>query len=350
MTTRARPASLLPALLLITLSLPAPPAAAQYDKKPNQQQKKVQPELPKAVVVRFQSAQRQRVMGQDLMVVAGIDALTGRPWQFAVENEQPQDRSKVAKYDPRPAVADAVKAARPGDYLRVEPRVWKDAKIPWADRAVAYAPADHEEEPNVYVFDGAYKETVGGTDGFKVELTKFARPIDAYVQMVPGDGKTTVPDPAIVRAAEAAKRKDPVEATLVQKGGVLVVTSLDPYQPPRQAKFTKVAEADVGGQKGQAVELDEGGKALTLPLPGKVVNKKWVTDPAALADARKLKAGAAVVFRTRDVDGTAFVRQIAAAPKEPAKEKEAAAKPARGGRTRDEGKAMEKEGAKGKEK
>jgi hypothetical protein len=274
------------------------------------------------VVIRFESAQKQRVGGTEVMVLSGLDPVSGRPRQFPVENRPPQDKSKLAKYDPNPRVADAVKDAKPGDLIKVDLKAGTgyNANTVWAEKADKYDPAEHEDEPNTFVFYESFKDTVDGVDVYKVTLTKFGTFYNCLAPMVPAeDGKGKVPDPQVMAAADGIKRKSVIEATVAPQGSGYVVTSLDAYQAPKPGKFTKLADADVNGQKGQAVELQEDGQTKTLLVPGKTLNKKWVSDAAVLAEARKVKPGMAVLFRTREVDGKTYVRQIVAAPKEPTK-------------------------------
>jgi hypothetical protein len=296
------------------------------------------PPKPEPVVIRFQAAQRQRLSGNDVMVITGTEVLTGQPRQFGVENEAPQDKNKPATFKPKEYVAAAVKDMKPGDYLRVEPKTVNNYNnVLWADKAEAYVPAEHEEEPNVYVWDSSFKAVVNKQDVYQIDLTKFGKRFECYAQMVPAEkGKDMVADPAIVDAADAIekayrefqgksrdKKKFPVEVTITGQAPALFVTSLNFYQAPIRGTFTKLSEADVNGQKGQAVEVDQDGKAVTLLVPGKMVGKKWVTDPQLLAEAKRLKAGVAIVYRTREAEGKSYLRQLALAPKDTTKKETA---------------------------
>jgi hypothetical protein len=121
------------------------------------------------------------------------------------------------------------------------------------------------------------------------------------------------------RSGGDAKKRQLVEATVSQKGGGTFVTRIAEFQPPKSGTFGKVVDADVDGNKGQAVELEHEGQKLTLAIPGKLSGTRWVTDADLLADAKRLKAGAPVVFKTREDGDKSYVRQIGPAPKESAK-------------------------------
>jgi hypothetical protein len=296
------------------------------------------PPKPEPVVVKFMGAQRARLGGYDVMVIAGTEVLTGKQRQFGVENDAPQDKNKPTTFSPKAYVADVVKGLKPGDYLKVESKLTGKDSVYWADKVETYIPAEHEEEAGVYIWDGGYKDTVEKTDVYKIELTKFAKRYVCYAPMIAGEkGKGMAPDQSIVDAADAIdkaakanqgkereKKKFAVEATITGQGQAMFVASLDVYQPQKHAKFGKVVDADVAGQKGQAVELDEDGKTVTALLPGKLMNKRWVTDPQLLAEAKRLKAGVPVVFKTREAEGKSYLRQLALAPKETVKKETAA--------------------------
>lgn len=272
------------------------------------------------VVIKFETATKQRMGQTEIMVIVGFDPLTGTRRQFPVNNQPPQDKTKPPKYEPNPRVAGNVNDAKPGSFLKLEVKAGMNNTV-YAERAEPFEPAAHEEEPGTFVVYEAFKDTVDGTDVFKVTLTKFGKFFECYAPMVPAEGgKGKVPDPQVVAQAEAVKKKDVVEATIAPQGGMLVVTSVDPYQEQKQGKFTKLADADVAGQKGQAVDVQgSDGQTATLLVPGKLTGKKWVSDAGVLAEARKVKPGTAVLYRTREVEGKTYVRQIVAAPKESGK-------------------------------
>ena len=301
----------------------AAPALAQiagkggYGNKGGNNKEKKEEEKPDPIVIRFQGAQKGKHMGQEVMMVSGVEVLSGRPRTFAVENEKPQDKNKMPKYEPRPQVKEGVEKVKPGEYLRVELKGHRE-QVPWIEKAEPYIAQPGEDEPGTFIMFQAFEEEKNGTKMYAIVLRKFGGQIDCFAPMVK-EGKDLVPDPEIVKVASAIKERSLVEATVGQSKGQRVVTSLDPYQAPKQGKFTKLVESDVDGNKGQAVELDHDGKPVTLPIPGKSVNGKWVTDNDLLADARKLKPGAAVVFKTRDVGDKSYVRLLAPAPKESAK-------------------------------
>jgi hypothetical protein len=103
----------------------------------------------------------------------------------------------------------------------------------------------------------------------------------------------------------------------------------------------KMTEAEVReGVKGAAVEVDQGGKTVTLLIPGRMAGQKWVPDQKVAAMAKGLKPGAAVMVKSREADGKMYLKEMRPAPKAPV-----AAKPPAAGRSPVAGK-----GSSGKEK
>lgn len=278
------------------------------------------PARPEPLVIRFEAAQRQKLLGNDIMVVTGTEVLTGKERQFGVENETPQNKNGQPKYEPNARILEEINKVKTGDYFRIEPKSPKNTyskdAIAWIDKAAPFTAAEHEAEPGVYVLFDSYKEKKDGVDVYVITLTKFGKYYDCYAPMVQ-DGKNQVPDANIVKIADEVKKKEIVEATLQPAGKNYFVTSMDAYQAARPATFTKLADADLQGQKAPAVELKDAGNDATLLIPGKMNGKRWVVDSALLADAKKLKPGSAILIRTREVDGKSYVRQIALAPKDP---------------------------------
>ena len=292
-------------------------------------------------------------MGEDVMLVTGTEPLSGQKRTFAVENQRPQNPKDLPKYDPNPRVKEEIDKVKPGEYLKVEPKGARmgmgnygsapvsggygrsgNAAPPteWIDKAEGYKMSEHEEEPGTFVFDGAFLDDLE-SDGQKVEvysieLIKLGRVFKCLAPMI-NDGKKMVPDPAIVAIGDAMMKKEKgkekkaakavIEATISPQGTYLFVTSLDEYQAPRTANFNKLVDADMDGNKGQAIEVDEGGKSVTLLLPGKLVGKKWVTDSSMLSLAKKTKPGTPIIFKTRDTENKSIVRALELGPKEAVK-------------------------------
>ena len=190
-----------------------------------------------------------------------------------------------------------------------------------------------EELPGNFIFYESYSKNETTPPVQWVVLQKFGQTVDAVVPMKPNDKKQMEADPAVLAAVNGYKKGDVVSVE-VGPGNPPVIRSIDLYKAPQEAKLGKVVEAEVaGGQKGPAVELDQNGATLTLPIRGKVVNKKWAPDAQLLSRAKSLKAGTAVVFNTHDEEGKTYLKDLKSAPAQPTTPASPAS-PAKGGTKR----------------
>ena len=77
------------------------------------------------------------------------------------------------------------------------------------------------------------------------------------------------------------KKGDVVEAEL-KPGPVgseyVTLANIEAFKTPEQAKFEKVGETEIDGQKYPTVELNQDGKTLSLPVVGKQQGKKLVPE------------------------------------------------------------------------
>ncbi|QOV90139.1 hypothetical protein [Humisphaera borealis] len=337
------------AVLMTALLLSGSASVLGQAKKPEP------PKKPDPLVIKLESAQKGKHMGEDVLLVTGTEPLSGQKRVFAVENERPQNPKDPPKYAPNPRIKENLDKVKPGEFLKVEPKApsgrWggatygntsssggygrnnnAPAPVEWLDKAEGYLISEHETEPGTFVFDGAFLDDLA-VDGqkievYSIELIKLGRVFKCLAPMI-NDGKKMVPDPAIMAIGDELMKKEKgkekkaskavIEATINPQGDYLFVTSLDAYQAPRTGILNKLVDADIDGNKGQAIEVDEGGKTLTLVLPGKLVGKKWTTDFGMLAFAKKAKPGTPIVFKTRDTETKSYLRALELAPKEAVK-------------------------------
>jgi len=287
------------------LIVPAAMTAAAVVKP---KEKPAAPAVPPAVI-RYEGNQHQKYSGKDAVVVYGVNLLTGKEMQWVV----PAVDSKAKQYTPKPEIMDIVDQLKPGDYAKVEEHT--EYNQTWLNRIDFYKMAAGEELPGNFVFYEAYPDN--DTHVEKITLQKFGQAADVVLPMKTEKGESA-PDPAMLATVNAFKKGDVVSVE-VMNGDPPVVKSIDAYKPPVQAKIGKVVEADVAeGIKGPAVELDEGGTAVTLPLKGQVSGKKWVADPVLLNRVKNMKLGTVVLVTTHDQDGKTYLRDIKVAPAQPA--------------------------------
>lgn len=278
-------------------------------------------------VVRY-VAHKEKVnyQGKQVMVLAVEPLAGGRVVELVVKNHDMNKR----EYDPV-LNTDNVNALQRGDAIKIglddsRPR-------PMVNYLRTYDLKPGEEHPRTYVFENSFDKGEGRAAYTAVVLSKFDQMQTVAVPQKKGRDGATEPDPQIMALLPTLKTGEVVEAEVRDARPVPVLVSLDRYTAPKTGKFLKVSEQDVGGQNGSAVEIDQDGKAVKARVPGKLQNKKWVSDAKMLAAVRRLKADAEVVYRTRQDGETLWLKDIAPAPK-PKAEKATARD--RGGRRRDE--------------
>lgn len=292
--------------LLVTV---IPSTAAIYGTNAAQPKKPAEPEPP--FVIRLVSAQRARYQGYDVLTVNGVGAMDGKQVQMGVQNTDMNSN----KYDPKADVAGVVNGAKPGDYVRVEVDR-KDRQV-WIKKAAAYKVSPGEEQPGTFVFDESYTKGDRGSQ-LAVRMSKFGTFVEAIVAQKRNDAKQLVTDESLAAKVNAYKKGDVIEAE-VQGGTPPTLAAVDLYKAPEEARFQKLVDIEVDGQKYPAVELDQDGKPVSLPLTGKVVSKKLTADPKLASAARALRAGTVVLFKTTEDGGKTYLKEIHAAPKQPAK-------------------------------
>lgn len=232
-------------------------------------------------------------------------AAGGRAVQVAVPN-----RENKPQYDPDPAIFAVIETLKPGDYVEIDIEAGKGPR-PSAKSVKLYTPKPGEEAPGAYIFLNSYTHREGGKEFEAVFLSKLGQKITAAVPIVKNESGGSAPDEAMMKVLEAVKGGDLVEAELSGGRGVPTLKSLEPYKEPEAATFQGMAEEEgADGMKMAAVKLDIGGKTVTAVLPGAKQGKRWATDRKMLGAAKKLKAGADLLVRTREADGKVWVKRI----------------------------------------
>jgi hypothetical protein len=294
------------AIVLLSLPAGARPAFAA-DKK---DQKKEQKKEDASTVVKY-VAHKEKVPYQGkLVMVLGVEPLEGgRTMELVVKN---QDMNKK-EYNPV-LNTDNVNALQKGDPIKI--RLDDSRPKPMVTYLKKYDLKPGEENPKTFVFENFFQQGEGRQAYTAVVLSKF----DEFKTVAVPQKKTkegqAEPDAEIGALLPELKTGDVVEAEIRNGQPVPVLVSLERYSPPQTGKFLKLVEEDVAeGQKGSAVEIDQGGKTVKALVQGKLQGKKWVTDGKVLAAARKLKPEAEVVYRTRTEGEKLWLKEIEPAPK-----------------------------------
>lgn len=269
-----------------------------------------EPELPKPFVVRYQGSQMGSYFGKPAMIITGVHAIEGKAMQLPI----PPSDWNATKYVANEDMAAAVKNLKPGDYIKVETEV-RNYK-PWLKNLDPYEVVAGEEVPGNFVFFEGYSRNEGGQDVYFVTLTKYGQFIDAVLPNVRNEQKQMAPDAALMARASEMKKGDVVEASLAAgPGKYALIKEIEPYSQPQEGTMGKVVTTEENGQKKQVVEIEAGGSTLSLPVAGKTVRDRFTPDARVLASAQRIKAGTAVLYRTRTEGGQQYLKAIEPAPK-----------------------------------
>jgi hypothetical protein len=295
-----------PAPLLLLAYLCFAPAANRAFAAP-EKEKHVNRQVVKYV------AHKEKVpyQGKQVMVLA-VESLTGgRQMELVVKNKDMNKR----EYDPV-LNTDNVNALTKGEAIKIE--LDDSRPKPMVTYLKKYDLKPGESDPKAYRFMSTYKKGEGAQSYTAVVLGKFDE--STTVALPPRKAKEGQPDAGADMETLLAELKpeELVEAEVRESRPVPVLVSLERYAAPQTGKFLKLSEEDVAdGQKGSAVEIDQDGKTVKALVPGKLVNKKWVSDAKVMGAARKLKAEAEVVYRTRQDGDKLWLKEIEPAPKAP---------------------------------
>ena len=310
--------------------LAAAPSQAQQEK-----------EKKKTTVVGRYLAHKEKFNYQGKKVLLlGIEPVAGgKPMELIVANHD------MNKPDYNPVVnTDHVNALGKGDTIKV---TLDDSKPrPFVRDIDKYDLKPGEEEPGTFVFENTFPKTEGKVTYTAVVLSKLDEFKTLAVQQKKDKEGNSGPDAAVMDVVNSLKTGDVVEAD-VREGRTPVLVAIEKYTPAQTAKFLKVSEAEVEGQKAPAVELEVDGKPVTAVVQGELKNKRWVSDSKVLGAAKKFKPETEVVYRAREADGKVWLKEIKAAPQQREEKERSTAsagdeadektndRPARRGRRRD---------------
>jgi hypothetical protein len=275
-----------------------------------QEKKKEKEKEPNRIVVRY-VAHKEKVPYQGkLVMVLGVESLEGgRTMELVVKNHD------MNKKEYNPVVnTDNVNALQKGDAIKIE--LDESRPKPMVTYLKKYDLKPGEESPKVYRFQSSYKKGEGPQAYTAVVLSRFDEPVTLAVPKSKGREGQGDAGANIEDLASKLQFDEVVEAEVKDARPVPVLVSLDRYTPPQTGKFLKLSDEDMAeGQKGSAVEIEQGGKTVKALVPGKLQNKRWIPDGKVLGAVKRLKPEAEVVYRTREDGGKVWLKEIEPAPK-----------------------------------
>jgi hypothetical protein len=147
-----------------------------------------------------------------------------------------------------------------------------------------------------------------------VVLTKYGVERTLTVAMHKGE-KGQEADPDLVAAIGKLQEGAPV--WIQAQGKTLNI--IEPYVEPQSGKISKFGDTEVDGHKVKSADIEtDGGKTVTVLVPGKAAGKAFVPDATVMAEYGKVKAGNEVEFRVHEDGDKLWLREISAV-KTPAK-------------------------------
>lgn len=254
-------------------------------------------------VYRFSSSRRMNVQGHDHLVVVAENPKTRHPVRLIIPN------TDAVRYDPNPAMSELVKRLEAG--VLITAAVTAEDGVATLNSLSVYTPKPGEDSPNGYVFVSSTPKD--DTHELLVTLSKFGQTEQVRVAPEAEDHGTPQPDERVAGELHQVKAGDVVWIHL-QPGKAPALLEIVPWTEPRQGKLLKVVPAQVEDNNGYAVEIEDAGQTLRCLVPGRMQNKRWVTDQRLLSDARKLRAKSDVLFRVRQAGSATYLLEINPVP------------------------------------
>jgi len=255
------------------------------------------------VVAQYMGARRGTAWGRPTMRIF-LKFPTGKTANLAAVKESPMS----TVYDPHPEIVKVVKELKKGDYVRISTAVFQGVGILRGIRK--YLAKRGEDSADGFVFVESTEVKAGRRTYTSVVLSKYGVTQTVLVPKVKGEDGKMVDDAKIAEAVTALKKDSVVEATVMGKGRTALLEFIAPWKPPRKGEFVKLVPAS-GEQKQMAVEVKVDGEAQTLLVPNLSGRSgKAYPDPKIVRAVRRLRAGDAVEFRTREEDGKTLLRRI----------------------------------------
>lgn len=217
------------------------------------------------------------------MVLSVEDLITGKSDNVYVASANPE------KYEPLPAVVDAIKNMPAGTPIEIATERQKGKPVAVAINKSPLAPG--EDRPNVYVLVAwDKKKQADGKPLMAVKLKKFGREFTAMIPLVHNKETDDWAAPwGVEHTLSKVQPGEVLEATLT-KSNPPMVKDMVLYRPPEQGKFVEFTEKemDSGATAAAFKMLARDGITVTVTLPGpeKVVGGKKVLVP----DAKQLHA------------------------------------------------------------
>jgi hypothetical protein len=256
------------------------------------------------MVVRFEGTSTGNAKGHAVAILlASQPGKSGGTAKIFVPNQD----LKAMKPTPRTELDGVIKKLTVGQIIKISVDDTKEYGLALTS-IMPYDAKPGEDTPNGYVFSKSFPGKKDGTLG-AIILTKFGVEYSFGVAMRKDEKGAQVQDPDVIAAINGLKEDSGVWVQLAGKN----IVAIEPYTAPLTGKVGKLLEADVDGHKVKSAEIEtDGGKTVTIYVPGKEVGKSFVPDSLVLAQLNKVKAGSSVEFRVHEDGDKMWLREITA--------------------------------------
>jgi hypothetical protein len=166
------------------------------------------------------------------------------------------------------------------------------------------------KSPKAHVFEGTEEKKVGLQTMTVAKLSRFGQTKEAAVPNRPVPGGKPAPDPVLMERLKNIKTGDVVEVELAPGSarGSFTLVDVDTFREPQVGEFVKLDTIKEGTKSIPAVVLNVGDEPQTIALPAG--GSARPNDAAAVALARRLKAGTYVRFTAREDGAHRTLREL----------------------------------------
>lgn len=255
-------------------------------------------------VVKFVATRDASLAGRPTMMLRVSSKYTSAVLEIAVPNSDPA----AQKADPDPAMARVIRAAKPGDYLKVT-YARQDGRFVLG-QVEAHTPKPCEIDPEGWEFIKTTEVTVGGQAMQAVILSKADKEQTLLVPGEKNDEGALVHDAKVLAQIAKFAAGDFADALTARAGSDTYLRGIFPYQEPQSATFVRLATARAeSGAMETTATLKKGEQTLALAVPPGPGGR---ADPAIMSKMRSIRPNTPVQYKSVEDDGKVWLIDIQA--------------------------------------
>jgi hypothetical protein len=263
-------------------------------------------------VVKFVGTRNGAAAGKRVLMLRASSKYGGSPLQLVVPNADPA----ASKLNPDAVMNKVIKAAKPGDFLRVSYTRVRTRFV--LSQVEAWTPKPGEVDPEAYEFLKIIEAAVGDKTYQAVLLSKRDREQTVLIPAIKNADGATAADAGILAQVAKLTTGDFADAQTVKTGGKTFLKWIFPYQIPQSAVFVKLRhEKAASGSAESIVTLKKGDQTVTLTV--RPTRTGGPADRALLSKVRPLRANSAILYKAVEDGGKTWLIDIKSdAQKQPA--------------------------------